>query len=55
MFKGKLTYTALAGILTIAAGKLFGVEITEGDIGAVSAGVLALVAVYGRWRSTRSE
>jgi uncharacterized membrane protein len=54
MFKGKLTYSAVAALLAVQVGKLLGVEVLEADVAAVTEAVLAVVALYGRWRATRA-
>jgi uncharacterized membrane protein len=54
MFKGKLTYAALAGIVAVQVGKLLGVEIAESEVSAITEAVLTGVAIYGRWRATRA-
>jgi hypothetical protein len=54
MFKGKLTYSALAAIVAVQVGKLLGVEIAESEVAQVTEAVLALVAIYGRWRASRA-
>lgn len=55
MFKGKLTYTMLAGLLVSAAARILGDGVlTEADANELIEAALALVAVYGRYRATRS-
>lgn len=53
MLKGKLTYTALAGILASVLSRVLGFEVGEGEVQQLVEAVLAVVAVYGRFRATR--
>ena len=55
MLSGKLTYTAIGGLIAVQLGKFFGVEVAEGDIAQITEAVLAVVAIYGRWRATRAQ
>lgn len=60
MFKGKLTYAALAGLAVSLASRVFGFEVvTEAEVNAVIQNVTDLVfiatAVYGRFRAGKAE
>ena len=54
MFKGKLTYTVVAGILAAQVGKLLGVDVAESEVVEVIQAGLAVAAIYGRWRATKA-
>lgn len=54
IYKGKLTYTALAVIVAGTVAQLFGIDVVEGDTQAIVTGIAAIVGVYGRWRANRT-
>jgi hypothetical protein len=54
VFKGKLTYATLGGlIVALAATALGDGVLTQADLDELGQAVLALVAIYGRYRATK--
>jgi hypothetical protein len=54
IFKGKLTYSALATLLATVAASALGDGVVSGDdLTELGQAVVVLVAVFGRWRAIR--
>ena len=53
MLKGKLTYTALAGVVAPVIASLIGVPLPPETIVLWFQAVAAAVGVYGRWRANK--
>ncbi len=53
VFKGKLTYSALAVVAAPILGRLLGFEIAETELVQLLQGLAVLVGFYGRYRATK--
>jgi len=53
MLKGKLTYSAVIGIIAPVVSALAGFEVLSADILPFYQAFLAGVALYGRWRANK--
>ena len=52
--RGKLTYASIAAILLPVISSAVGIEIVPADIEPIYQGVLAAVALFGKWRASRN-
>lgn len=56
IFKGKLTYSALATLLATVAATALGDGVVSGaDLTELGQAGVVLVAIFGRWRANRKE
>jgi len=53
VFKGKLTYSALAVVMAPFVARFVGFEVAESDIVALFQAAAVFVGFYGRFRATR--
>lgn len=51
--RGKLTYASVAGILVPILGAWVGVDLVADDLEPIYQGVLAGIALFGKWRASR--